>query len=271
MSPYVDHGLFCQRGRTNPQGGLSIFNPGNTSLALVPDQTPEGLRNSANGIAASFAPFTIDVFEPGRIDKNVPIEDCMRSLVALQAQGLFAHIGLSECSAKTLSRAAAICPIATAEIELSPFAYEAETKAVLATAAQTGTVILAYSPIGRGMIVAQKRDDVNPIVQKMFPRFSEDNFAHNHALAAKIQALAADRGITPAQLSIAWVKGVGRATGTSVVPIPGTTKVERVKENLAPLDIDLPEEDHKAVATLAEEMELLGGRYPEVYAGMNWG
>lgn len=199
----------------------------------------------------------------------------MRSLLSLKEQGLFAHIGLSECSAKTLQRAAAVCPIATAEIEISPFAFEAETKAVLAMAAQTGTIILAYSPIGRGMITAQSRDDVNPIVQKMFPRFSEENFAHNHRLAAKIQALAADRGITPAQLSIAWVKGIGRGrgteTGAQVVPIPGTTKVERVKENLGPLDIDLSADDTQAIIQLAEEMELLGGRYPEVYAGMNWG
>ena len=208
----------------------------------------------------------------------MPIEDAMRTLVSLKEQGFFKHIGLSECSAQTLQRAAAVCPIATAEIEISPFAYEPETKAVLSAAAQTGTVVLAYSPIGRGMVPAKSRDDINPVVQNMFPRFSEDNFAHNQQLAAKIQALAAERGLTPAQLSIAWVKGIGRAqqeTATAqaarIVPIPGTTRVERVKENMAPLDIDLSAEDMQAITQLAENAGLKGDRYPGIYAAMNWG
>lgn len=238
----------------------------------VPDASADALRRSAEGCARLLHPHRVDVFEFGRIDRNVPLEEALKTLLVLQKEGLFDHIGLSECSAGTLRRASAVAPITTVEIEVSPIAWEEETKKVLSTAAETGSVILAYSPMGRGLITAKNWDDLNPMVRKMFPRFSEENYAHNKHLGEKIAALAEQRALTPAQVSISWVKNLGGAFGgTLVVPIPGTSKVARAKENLGALDVDLSAADQKAVTELAESAGIRGDRYPSQQNAWTWG
>ena len=233
---------------------------------------PTGFAYPPRGALSCSTPTACTVFELGRIDRNVPLEDALKTLLVLQKEGLFDHIGLSECSAATLRRASTVAPITTVEIEVSPIAWEDETKKVLSTAAETCLVILAYSPMGRGLITAKKYDDLNPMVRKMFPRFSEENYAHNKHLAKKITAIAEKGGLTPAQVSVSWVKNLGEAFGgTLIVPFPGTSKVACAKENLAALDIDLSTEDQKAVTEIAESAGIQGDRYPSQQNAWVWG
>ena len=173
----------------------------------MPNSSPDALRRSAEGIAKVLHPKKVDVFELGRIDKRVPIEEAMKTLLELRKEGLFNHIGLSECAASTLKRAAAVAPITTVEIEISPMTWEEEAKKVLEVAGDPSVdaAVLAYSPMARGALSGKTYDDLNPLIKKMFPRFSAENWEQNKKLQERMRALAEKKGVTIGQLSLAWV------------------------------------------------------------------
>ena len=157
---------------------------------------------------------TIDLYYQHRVDSKVPIEETVSAMVELKNQGKIRYLGLSECSATTLRRAHAVHPIAAAQMEYSPFALEIESEQTkfLETARELGVKVVAYSPLGRGFLTGtiKSRDDLDSTDNRInHPRFSEENFGANLNLTEKLAELAQKKGVSPGQLSIAWVMAQG--------------------------------------------------------------
>jgi len=165
---------------------------------------------------------------------------------------------LSECSADTLRRANAVHPIAAAEIEVSPWSYEEETKKVIATAEKLGVAVIAYSPLGHGMFtgVINNSQDVSSQF-RAFSRLQGTNLDHNLAMANALAEVAHRKGITPAQLSISWVSSLGQ----HVIPLPGSSHSKRTLENLRAGDVTLSDEEQKDISDILATYEVKGGRY----------
>ncbi|EPT06152.1 hypothetical protein FOMPIDRAFT_1021199 [Fomitopsis schrenkii] len=228
---------------------------------LAPDASPENLRRSIDNINSALrGTKKLDLFESARVDKNVPIEDAIKTLAALIKEGKFDHIGMSECSAATLRQAHAVHPITAVEIEVSPWSYEEETKKVIATAQELGIAVVAYSPLGRGFLTGQIKS-INDLpendIRRRLTRFGEEFIKHNLALVQSLEAIAAKKGCTPGQLSIAWVG----ALGEHVVPLPGSSKKERTLENLAGGDVELTAADLAEINDVIAKHEVKGDRY----------
>ncbi|OBZ75834.1 Pyridoxal reductase [Grifola frondosa] len=245
---------YAERTFLSVKGGIK---PG----TLSPDSSLENLRRSVDLINATLrGTKKMDLFEPARVDTNISIEDAMKNLVQLIKEHKFDHIGLSECSADTLGRANAVYPIAAVEIEVSLWSYEQETKRVLATAQELGIAVAAYAPLGRGFLTGSIKspDDITEgDIRKRFTRFKAENFKHNMAIVDDIRVLAEKRNITPAQLSIAWIGGLG----PQVIPMPGSSNKKRTLENSAAGDIELCQDDLVEVASILAKHEIKGDRY----------
>jgi pyridoxine 4-dehydrogenase len=180
-------------------------------------------------------------------------------LAELIKEGKFNHIGLSEVSASSIRRAAKIHPIATVEIEYSLWATEAKANGVLDTAKELGIAIIAYSPLGRGLLAGKFKtvDDVPAEIRQRFPRFSEENFEHNLTFIRKVEDFATRKGATPAQIAIQWVLSID----DHVIPIPGATSLSRVEENMGAANVKLTKEELDELNQFAETAEVRGGRY----------
>src|SRR5579862_2043997 len=182
-----------------------------------------------------------------------PIEETIKVLAKLVKEGKFDHIGLSEVSAATIRRAHKVHPIATVEIEYSLWATEAKTNGVLDTAKELGIAIIAYSPLGRGVLTGKwkKPEDVPSLLRERFPRFSDENFSANMKFVHFVEEMAKRKGCTPGQLAIQWVM----AQGDHIIPIPGASAVERVIENLGAANVTLSQAELHEMNKFAEETE----------------
>ncbi|SPQ27271.1 10c18e08-dcc0-4c06-a1b0-e8d73c247778 [Thermothielavioides terrestris] len=217
----------------------------------------------------------VDLYYPHRLDKATPIEKTMAALAALKRAGKIRHIGLSECSAAALRRAHAVEPVACVQLEYSAFSLDIEVAdprhgALLATARELGVAVVAYSPLGKGLLGGAIRSvaDVSrpgDLRARFAPRFAEENIAANVALVDKLTEIAARKGVTTAQLALAWLL----AQGDDIFPIPGTRTPERLAENLAALHVTLTGEEEKAIRQLADKVagSRLGGILTEYYFG----
>jgi aryl-alcohol dehydrogenase-like predicted oxidoreductase len=208
---------------------------------------------------------TIDLYYQHRVDPGTPIEETVEAMVELKNEGKIRYLGLSECSAATLRRAFKIHPIAAAQMEYSPFALEIESEQTdfLRTARELGVKIVAYSPLGRGFLTGaiSSRDDLDPKDSRFHhPRFAEEHFGQNMKLVEALSSIAARKGITPGQLSLAFVL----AQGPDFIPIPGTKRVKYLRENAKAVDVELNEEELKEIRG---EINKVGGmqgeRYPQ--------
>jgi aryl-alcohol dehydrogenase-like predicted oxidoreductase len=187
-------------------------------------------------------------------------------MAELQAKGKIKYLGLSEVSVDTLRRACKVTHIDAVQVEYSPWFVDIEkpTTDLLKTCRELGVATVAYSPIGRGMLsgTIQSLDDLEEGDARRFsPRFSPENFSKNLVLVNEIVALAKRKGVTATQLTLAWLM----AQGDDIIPIPGTTKIERMKENLGALKIKLSKEEVQAMRTLVDAAETHGSRYPEAH------
>jgi len=188
-------------------------------------------------------------------------------MAELKKEGKIKYLGLSECSSDSLRRACKVHHIDAVQIEYSPFSLDIESDQIklLATARELGVAIVAYSPIGRGMITGAIRspDDLEEGDFRSYaPRFSKENFHKNLELVDQIGEIAQKKGVTASQLTLAWLL----AQGDDIFPIPGTTKIERLKENIGSLDVKLTKEENQAIRKTCEDAEVAGGRYPEAFA-----
>ncbi|TFK29154.1 aldo/keto reductase [Coprinopsis marcescibilis] len=226
-----------------------------------PNGSLEYLRKSVDNILKVLGPNKkLDLFEPARIDSSISIEELIQNLVVLQKEGKFDHIGLSEVKAETLRKAHAVHPIAAAEVEISPWSYEQRTKDLISTAKELGVAVIAYSPLGRGFLIGQIKsvaDLPEGDIRGHLTRFKEEYIKHNLAIVHELTAVAGKIGVTPAQLSIAWVK----CLGPHVIPLPGSSKASRTLENLRAGDVQLSGKDLDEINAVIERNEIKGDRY----------
>ncbi|HMM75310.1 MAG TPA: aldo/keto reductase [Gammaproteobacteria bacterium] len=202
----------------------------------------------------------IDLYYQHRVDPNVPIEDTVGTLGELVAAGKVRYIGLSEASVATLRRAHREHPVAALQSEYSLWSREPEDGGHLAACRELGIGFVPYSPLGRGFLsgAIKSLGDLAPDdFRRLTPRFSAENFPRNLAVVAKLEELARGRGRTPAQLALAWVL----SRGEDIVPIPGTTKPERLDENAAATEIELTAAELAAIEEVAPKGFALGERY----------
>ncbi|OBU60996.1 aldo/keto reductase [Stenotrophomonas maltophilia] len=223
------------------------------------DSRPENIRAVAEASLKRLRTDHIDLFYQHRVDPNVPIEDVAGTVRDLIAEGKVGHFGLSEASAATVRRAHAVQPVAAVQSEYSLWWREPERE-LLPTLQELGIGFVPFSPLGRGFLTGTisaettfEADDFRNTV----PRFAVEARRANQALVDRIGAIAAARGATPAQVALAWLL----AQADWIVPIPGTTKVHRLEENLGAVDLQLSSEERQRIAQALDEVSIVGERY----------
>ena len=224
---------------------------------------PEYVRAACDASLARLGVEFIDLYYQHRVDRNVPIEETWGALKELVVAGKVRHLGISEASAATIERANAVHPVTAVQSEWSLWSRDIETNGVLAKVRELGIGFVPYSPLGRGFLtgaVTSLNDLAADDRRRTYPRFKEENFAHNFEIVAAVQALADKKQITAAQLALAWVLG----QGDDIVPIPGTRKISRLEENLAAIDIVLTAQDRAALEAVAPIGVTAGDRYPDM-------
>lgn len=230
------------------------------------DNSPESIKTSIENILRILdGKKKIDIFQSARVDRKIPIEDAIRTMAEYVKAGKIGGIGLSEASAATIRRAHAVHPIAAVEVEFSLWATEILQNGVATTCAELGIPIVAYSPLGRGFLTGGIRsiDDIpDGDVRRLLDRFQPESFEKNLKLVEAINKVATKKGVTPAQLALAWVKHQSQKNGMPVIiPIPGAVKDERVRENMA--HIDVTDEEMAEINTILASIEIVGTRYTQ--------
>lgn len=202
----------------------------------------------------------VDLYYVHRLDPEQPIEITVGELAKLQAAGKIKYIGLSECSADSVRRACAVAHVDAVQVEYSPFALDIEHNELLQTCRELGVAVVAYSPLGRGFLTGALRspDDFDEKdFRRYLPRFSAENFHKNLELVDRLRALADKKGCTVGQLTLAWLM----ADGNGAIPIPGTTRIANVDENLGALKVQLSKAEEKEIRECINQAEVVGARY----------
>ncbi len=237
------------------------FDPDDPYARQGLDGSPENARRACEGSLKRLGVDHIDLYYQHRVDPDVPIEETVGAMGELVEAGKVRFIGLSEAAPDTIRRAHATYPLTAVQSEYSLWTRDPEDE-VLPTLRELGIGLVAYSPLGRGFLTGQIRsmDDLaEDDWRRHNPRFQEDALQENVRLADEVKELADQRGVTPAQLALAWVL----AKGQDIVPIPGTKRVSRLEENAGAVEVELSAED---VATLDEAVSpdaVTGGRYAD--------
>ena len=224
------------------------------------DGRPEVLLRTLYEALVRLKTDVIDLYYLHRWDRKVPIEDSVGALGRMVAAGKVRAIGLSEVSAATLRKAHAVHPIAAVQNEYSPWSRNVEL-GVLAAAEELGTALVAFSPTARGFLAGSIRDRgdlAENDLRRGMPRFQEENLARNLALYERFNALAAGIGCSPAQLSLAWLL----TRGKRVIPIPGTTSLQHLAENIAASSVVVPAAIIAGIDALLAPGAVAGERYP---------
>lgn len=225
------------------------------------DCRPETIRSELEISLRLLQTDHVDLYYLHRRDFNVPIEESVGALADLVAEGKVRAIGLSEMSADTLRKAAAVHPIAAMQTEYSPWTWEPEL-GVLDACKALGTTFVAFSPVGRGALAGGVCDPAlleNHDIRRGMPRFQGKNWERNRALIAAFADLAADAGVTPAQLSLGWVL----SRQGNVVAIPGTGNIAHLEENIALWDWEIPDALARRVDRLINRGTVSGHRYSD--------
>ena len=235
--------------------------PGDMSTVGALDGSADHVRTSIEGSLERLGTDHIDLFYQHRVDPKIEIEETVGAMAELVEQGKVRHIGLSEAAPETIRRAHDVHPITAVQTEYSLWTRDPETNGVLATCRELGIGFVPYSPLGRGFLSGRFKSpdelDENDF-RRHGPRFTGENLDANLKLAAKVAEIAEEKGITPAQLALAWVL----AQGEDVVPIPGTKRREYLEQNAGAADVELTGEDLARIE--AELPEVAGDRYDEV-------
>jgi aryl-alcohol dehydrogenase-like predicted oxidoreductase len=225
------------------------------------DSRPENIRAVAEAALKRLKTDYIDLFYQHRVDPNVPIEDVAGAIQDLIKEGKVKHWGLSEAGAQTIRKAHAIQPVAALQSEYSLWWREPE-KEILPTLEELGIGFVPFSPLGKGFltgaITANTQFDSTDF-RNIVPRFSEENRKANQALVDLLKTMATEKNATPAQVALAWLL----AQKPWIVPIPGTTKLHRLQENIGAASIELTVNDLQEIETAASKIAVQGARYPE--------
>ncbi|KAL1743583.1 NADP-dependent oxidoreductase domain-containing protein [Schizophyllum fasciatum] len=241
----------------------------------TPDNSPAAIRAGVDYCLCILAGTkSIDVYEPARRDHRVPVSDMMGALQALVDEGKIGAIGLSEVSASTIREAAKYAPIrGGVEVEFSAWFTDILDNGVAATCAELDIPIIAYSPLGAGFLTGQIKsyEDFEPTdFRRHCPRFQPDVFDINLQLVRAIEGLAKRKGVTPAQVALAWVVShSGKPNLPTIIPIPGSANLERIRENTTL--VELTSGEMEEIGSMLREFTPKGERYPEHAAKFNWG
>ncbi len=223
---------------------------------------PDYVRSACEASLRRLGVDTIDLYYQHRVDRSVPIEETIGAMKQLVEQGKVRHLGMSEASAATLRRAAAVHPIAALQTEYSLWTRDPEAE-ILPTCRELGIGFVPYSPLGRGFLSGRFKsvEDFAPDDwRRINPRFQGDNFQRNLDIVSRVEDLARERGCTPSQLALAWVL----ARGKDLVPIPGTKKIQYLEENAKAAGIKLTKEELEAIDEAFPMGAAAGNRYPDL-------
>ncbi|MBX4990395.1 aryl-alcohol dehydrogenase-like predicted oxidoreductase [Rhizobium binae] len=230
------------------------------------DSRPEHVREVAEASLKRLGIETIDLLYQHRVDPNVPIEETVGAMAELVREGKVRAIGLSEAGSATIRRAHAIHPIAALQSEYSLWTRDPEEE-VLATCRELGIGFVPYSPLGRGFLTGaiRKADDLAADdFRRQVPRFQAENFDANAALVATLERLAAEKGVTAAQLALAWVL----SQGDDIVPIPGARRLHHLEQNAAAADITLSATEIRQLGDAIPAAQVAGKRYSDASLAM---
>ncbi|WP_378734223.1 aldo/keto reductase [Nocardia brasiliensis] len=228
------------------------------------DNSPEYIRQAVEASLRRLGIDTIDLYYMHRRDPAVPIEDTVGTLAELVRQGKIRAIGLSEVTGPELRAAQSVHPIAAVQSEWSIFSRDVE-RTVVPAATELGVTFVPYSPLGRGFLtgaVAAAGELAEGDVRRAFPRFAEDNAARNAELLAPLRTIAEARGVTLAQVALAWLHAQSRVRDLSVAPIPGTRSRTRLAENVAAATIALNDDELATLEPIAGQVT--GNRYGDM-------
>src|ERR1035438_4425068 len=237
------------------------INPDGSRGARPTNSLPEHIKQAVEGSLKRLKTDVIDLYYQHRVDPDVPIEDVAGAVKELIAAGKVKHFGMSEAGAKTIRRAHAVQPVTALQSEYSLWFREHE-KEIIPTIEELGIGLVAYSPLGKGFLTG-KIDETTTLDSTDFrstlPRFTPEARKANQALVDLIGAIAERKKATPAQIALAWVL----AQKPWIVPIPGTTKLHRLDENIGALAVELTPDDLREIDTAAAKITVQGDRYPE--------
>ncbi len=235
------------------------FKEGKPNLGL--DSRPENIRKVAEDALSRLKTDYIDLFYQHRVDPNIPMEEVAGTIGQLITEGKVKHWGLSEAGASNIKKAHAVQPVAALQSEYSLWWREPESQ-LYATLEELGIGFVPFSPLGRGFLTGAISQDTKfgeGDFRNTLPRFSNENRQANQALVNVLQSIATELNVTPAQISLAWIL----AKKPWIVPIPGTTKLHRLQENIGAVSIELSKEDLEKIEHATAGIDLQGARYPE--------
>ena len=225
---------------------------------------PEHIKQVAEDSLKRLKIDAIDLFYQHRVDLNVPIEDVAGAVKDLIQAGKVKHFGMSEAAAKTIRRAHAVQPVTALQSEYSLFWREPE-ETVMPTLEELGIGFVPFSPLGKGFLTGKINSDTkfdSTDFRNIVPRFSPENRKANQALVDMVSSFAARKKATPAQIALAWLL----AKKPWIVPIPGTTKLARLEENLGAAKVELTADDVRDLEDASSKIKLEGDRYPAFHA-----
>ena len=225
------------------------------------DSRPEHIKEVADASLKRLKTDVIDLFYQHRVDPNVPIEDVAGAAKELIQQGKVKHFGLSEAGVRTIRRAHAIQPVTALQSEYSLWWREPEAE-VIPTLEELGIGFVPFSPLGRGFLTGKISEETKfekSDIRNVVPRFTAENRKANQALVDMLGRFAQQKKATPAQIALAWLL----AQKPWIVPIPGTTKLHRLEENIGAVNVELSPDDLRELDTVASKIPVQGARYPE--------
>jgi len=230
------------------------------------DSSPANIKRVAEASLKRLRTDVIDLFYQHRVDPNVPIEDTAGAVKDLIQQGKVKHFGLSEAGVQTIRRAHKVQPVAALQSEYSLFWREPEQQ-IIPVLEELGIGFVPFSPLGKGFLTGTIAKDTQfdeKDFRNIVPRFSSENRDANQALVDLVGKFAREKRVAPAQVALAWLL----AQKPWIAPIPGTTKLHRLEENLAAVNVQLSESDLHALGAAASKIPIQGARYPEAYQKM---
>ncbi len=233
----------------------------NTGKNTGPDSRPEHIKEVAEASLKRLRTDVIDLFYQHRVDPNVPIEDVAGAVKDLIQQGKVKHFGLSEAGVRNIRRAHKVQPVTALQSEYSLFWREPEAE-IMPTLEELGIGFVPFSPLGKGFLTGKISEETQfdkTDFRNVVPRFTPENRKANQALVDLVGEFAQQKKVTPAQIALAWLL----AQKPWIVPIPGTTKLHRLEENLGAAAVQLSPEDLRQLGSAASKIPLQGARYPE--------
>jgi aryl-alcohol dehydrogenase-like predicted oxidoreductase len=233
----------------------------NTGKQVGLDSRPEQIKRVAEASLKRLRTDVIDLFYQHRVDSSVPIEETAGAVKDLIQQGKVKHFGLSEAGVQTIRRAHKVQPVTALQSEYSLFWREPEAE-VIPTLEELGIGFVPFSPLGKGFLTGKISDDTKfdkSDFRNIVPRFTPENRKANQALVDLLGRFAGQKKVTPAQIALAWLL----AQKPWIVPIPGTTKLHRLEENIVAANVQLSPEDLRELGIAAAKIPIQGARYPE--------